>query len=375
MANAFPQLQEAYELIESGDLQSARQLLDDIRSENENNPDFYWVYAHAVEDENEGIAALDRVRQLAPNYPGLQNLSEELGLTTAPQALHPASSPPSTSDVEEFYGGNDDFESQPRERSGNGLMPLVVITGIVIAVVLVALFLLSNLLGGNGGDTAGTQVVAETQIPTFDSSSFDETATSLVESLATSDETATSESEAIATDEPVPTDEPATEVPTDEPTDTPATNEPTDEPATEASTDEPTDEPATDEPATEVPTDTPEPENTDPFTDVYSALEASGVPEEGIILDETDSFGDTYIVTTCSALGPVATANILNIMDDLQSVADDLDEAAEGFAFDITDCSTDTVRLTLGFDRATADSYWSGEIGQAELQQALQRVN
>ena len=49
MANAAPQLQEAYDLIEAGDLQSARQLLDDIRSSNENNPDFWWIYSHALD--------------------------------------------------------------------------------------------------------------------------------------------------------------------------------------------------------------------------------------------------------------------------------------------------------------------------------------
>ncbi len=370
MANAVPQLQEAYELIESGDLQSARQLLDDIRSDNENNPDFWWIYAHAVEDENDGIAALDRVRQLAPNYPDLQNLSQDIGLTPVQPPAPPTFAPPSTDDVEDFYEENDDFEPQASTGGGSGLMPYVVITGIVVVVILLALFLLSNLLGGNDGTTTGTEVAdattdsSATAVPTFDSASFDATSTSLVESIASDEPT-----EAITTDEPVETEEPTEAIATDEPVET-------EEPATEIPTDEPSETP---EPATETPTDepsdTPEPEESDPFADVYEALAESGVPEEGIVLDETDSFGDTYMVTTCSALGPVATANILNIMDELESVADDIDESVEGFAFNISDCSTDTVRLTLGFDRATADSYWSGEIGQDELQQALQRVN
>lgn len=337
MANAAPQLQEAYDLIESGDLQSARQLLDDIRSDNENNPDFWWIYAHAIQDESDGIAALDRVRQLAPNYSGLQNLSEKIGVSSPQpqtiQSLRPTTAPPSTADVQEFYEEDDDFDVETSDRSGNGLMPFLMIAGITIVVIVAGLFFVSSLFNQDNGEGTATDVASSITdnspvpiIPTLDSSSVNEIATNTIEA------------------EPTATDEPPTVVPTD-----------------------------TDEPATEIPTE--EPENTDPFADIYSALENSGVPEDGIVFDSTNSFGDTYLVTTCSVPGPVATQSILNIMDELESVADNLDESAEGFAFAITDCSTNTLRLTLGFDRATADSYWSGDITQVELQQSLQRVD
>lgn len=340
MANVAPQLQEAYDLIESGDLQSARQLLDDIRPDNENNPDFWWVYAHAVENENDGMAALERVRQLAPNYAGLHNFQENIYASTPQpqgiQSLRPTTAPPSTADVEEFYEDEDKFDAQPSESSGNnGLIPFLLIAGIAVIVIIAGLFVISGLFNSNDANTDGTatnvlvvtDISPEPILPTFDS-----------ESVAGN---TTNTPEIQATDVPIDTDEPPT-----------ATTIPTDEPSA-----------------------TPEPEDSDPIADIYSALESSGVPEDGIVLDDTNSFGDTYIITTCSAPGPVATENILNIMDELQSISDNLDEAASGFAFAITDCDADVVRLVLGFDRQTADNYWSGEIGQVELQQSLQRVD
>ena len=357
MANAAPQLQEAYDLIESGDLQSARQLLDDIRPDNENNPDFWWVYAHAVENKADGLAAVDRVRQLAPNYPGLSNFSEGNEIISSypgSSAIQPLQRPPvpspSTDDVEEYYDdmGEDEFDSVPPSGSGgNNWLIYVGLALVAVVVIILGLIFLTNILSG-GGDETPTQVAEVTDSPSPEPI------------IPTADVEASTEEPTV---EPTDTDEPATETPTQEPTDT-------DEPPTEEPTD--TDIPPTATDTDEPPTETPAP--VDPIADLYDELEDADVPEDGIVVGETETFGDTYIITTCTQPGPVATQNILAIMDELAAVADDLEEV-DGFSFEITDCATDTVRLALGFDSDTAADYWSGEIDATELQQSLQRVN
>lgn len=84
MANAADTLNRAYELIETGNVGSARNLLDTIRTQESDNPDFWWVYAHAVEDKVEGIDALDRLKALDPDYPGIAMLYREMELALPP---------------------------------------------------------------------------------------------------------------------------------------------------------------------------------------------------------------------------------------------------------------------------------------------------
>lgn len=354
MADAAPQLQEAYELIEAGDLTSARQLLEEIRSNNENNPDYWWIYSHAVENEEAGLAALDRVRQLAPNYPGLQNLSQQLGISQPQRPLVPT---PSTEAIEAFNNDNDADEFADTEMSSSSL-PFYLIAGIAVIAIIAALFFLSSLFDGNEGGEPPTEVAF-----IEDSSPEPVIPTSVAEAV-------TEDIEETPTAEILPTeveDEP-TESPTDVSTETEEPVE-TEEPTVEEIA--PTE--VEDEP-TESPTDIPEPEDSDPFASLYPDLEAYGVPVDGIVVEETESFGDTYVVTTCSPIGPVATQNILNIVAALQPIAEKLDENVAGIAFNITDCDSDTVSLSLGFDRETVDSYWIDEISQTDLQQSLQRV-
>lgn len=78
MSEAAQILSQAFELIEQDNLASARNLLDSIKASNERNPDFWWVYLHAVETEEEGRDALNRVLALDPGFPGARALSDEM---------------------------------------------------------------------------------------------------------------------------------------------------------------------------------------------------------------------------------------------------------------------------------------------------------
>lgn len=399
MADAAPQLQQAYDLIEAGDLQSARQILDEIRSDNENNPDFWWVYAHAVEDEAEGRNAITRVRQLAPNYPGLDELSRELGMPV-PQSINPVTPPPppmdapSTEDVDEFY--EDEADASPvSTNTGSQGNPLLILGAVaVLATIIIVLFLISLLGGGNNADSDdGNTQVAVTQelspepvIPTSvaESSSEEPTVEAEPTEVEPTDEivdevedtvvpTEAEDEEPTDQPEPTPTQEVIPTETEEEPTDVP-TEEPTAEP--EPTEVEPTDEPAATEveptEAEDEPTDVAG--ETDPIVNLYDDLAAFGVPTDSIRVEETEEFGDTYFVPTCSSIGPVATQNIIGIIDTLQDSADDLEDVG-GYAFEITDCDGGDVSLTLALDSDTISQYWAGDVDASNVQQSLRRLN
>jgi hypothetical protein len=336
MADAAQQLQEAFELIENGNLQAARELLDDIRPQNEDNPDFWWVYSHALEDGKDGRDALSRVQELAPNYPGLEQLEEQAGLQ-APrlQSLKPLNSPPPSLPMEEDVAA---------KKQGGIRNWLTAIGGFaVLAIIIIGIAFVSGIFGGDTTSEPTSVVeqntleVVNTAIPTVDA--------------------------AAATDEP---SEEATIAATDEPSEIPPTV--TTEPAT--ATIEATEAASLEPTAIIEPTEAIE---TDPFAELYGELESFGVLAEGITTEQT-TMGNSFIVDTCSNPGPAANNNILGVMDTLVTANIGVPDDIEAMTFNIVNCDTNTVTLALGINRDTVLAYLAGELSQSELLQALRRV-
>ncbi|HYO89740.1 MAG TPA: hypothetical protein VER79_13915 [Candidatus Limnocylindrales bacterium] len=71
-------LQRAYELVEAGQADEARSLVESVLESEQANPDAWWIYAHAVEDPMRARQALDQVLALDPQYPGAADLSDVL---------------------------------------------------------------------------------------------------------------------------------------------------------------------------------------------------------------------------------------------------------------------------------------------------------
>ena len=67
-------LSRAFELVESGDYEEARAILDPILDADKNNADAWWIYAHAATDPDEGREALENVLRINPTYPGAAEL-------------------------------------------------------------------------------------------------------------------------------------------------------------------------------------------------------------------------------------------------------------------------------------------------------------
>jgi hypothetical protein len=360
MANAAQVLQQAHDLIEAGDYQSARQILDVVRSSNENNPDFWWVYAHAVEDATEGKAALERVRQLAPNYTGLDSL---VGGTSQPSSsikpLRPLTPPPPPL-VEKVAVEEDEFADTLDETPTKATPFKTILTwlGLAFIIIVVIIFVVSMALNNTGGGTPTPERTAivdnfETpaSIPTSESQGLDltEAVESSPEVPVLTEELETEEA-ATATEEAVETEEVATA---------------TEEEAVE------TEESATEDSETVIGEET----EAVAVADVSEAMEEIadfGVPEDGVT-EESSSLGQTLVVTTCSIPGPNATSNILGILDAFKAANVSLD-TVEAIAFDISDCANDTVLLSIGISSDIVESYWLGDTTASELFAAFRRL-
>lgn len=71
-------LSQIYTLIEADQHAEAVDLLRPLLAEYPNNPDAWWLYAHAVTDIDDAHAALQTVLSLDPQYPGARDLQEQL---------------------------------------------------------------------------------------------------------------------------------------------------------------------------------------------------------------------------------------------------------------------------------------------------------
>ena len=71
-------LQQAYTLIENDELERAQEILAPLLQDDSDNVHLWWVYTHAVQDASIGMAALERVLELDPKYPGARELKADV---------------------------------------------------------------------------------------------------------------------------------------------------------------------------------------------------------------------------------------------------------------------------------------------------------
>lgn len=75
-------LSTAFDLVEAGKPEEARALLEGLigdGGDERDNPDAWWIYAHTLSDPVEARSALRRLLELEPDYPGANDLLDELG--------------------------------------------------------------------------------------------------------------------------------------------------------------------------------------------------------------------------------------------------------------------------------------------------------
>src|SRR5262245_25579133 len=91
-------LSKAYDLIEEDKLDEARAILEPLTVSQADNPDVWWVYAHAVSDPEAARKALQNVLRLDENYP------EAAALMRSLDAEYPSPAAPARPTIKRLSG-------------------------------------------------------------------------------------------------------------------------------------------------------------------------------------------------------------------------------------------------------------------------------
>ncbi len=340
-------LSRAFELVENGNYEEARMILDPILQKDKNNANAWWIYAHAATDPDVGREALENVLRIDPTYPGASELIAIARERYAPQtetpvaAALPASmpeAPPSLPEAEfaaperriPASAAPADTQENPvvKSRSGSGIVPLLAIAAVVVVVVILLLLLLPG-----GG----------TESPTPTEAAVDVEATSLAMLPATEEITP----EIL----PLPLETSISEAATMEIV------------ATEAST----------RPPTVTPTFTLEPgateeaaaESTD-FGTIAAVLSQFPLTENGLGVVES-GLGNTLQANVCTTPGREMRTLLPQVMNALARESTSVDSSVEAIGVQLINCADNIDLLRVAVDRASALAYAEGNLTDAEF--------
>lgn len=347
-------LQDAYELIQQGQLDDAKALLNAHRQEFTNNADYWWLVAHSTTDPEEGRAALGRVLLLDKDYPGARELDDEV------RAAEQLAAPVST---------------EKKRRS-----PLLALA--LVALIVVVLGIGAVLILNNRGDDQATPVALATDDVTtpFTTEVMDTNTT------ATATEVGTLEASSVVTDEAQPTVElptelppTATEAPTDEPTataiptNTPTPVPPTATPEPPTSTPEPptaTSEPATSTPDAPLASATLLAQNQEPVFVTYEFMQGQLTPPNGVFI-----VGDMLSISLCAVPGIGAGNAVRDLLMTVSIGTAELDASTRMIEIGIVDCANNNQeQRVISVPRESVEAYARGEITLQQLQQAIRPV-
>lgn len=337
-------LQEAYQLIQNGQLDDAKALLDAHRQEYQNNADYWWLVAHATNDPDIGREALGRVLLLDKEYPGARELDEQVRL--AEIAAAPSEEP-----------------RRPRRR----WLPLALAALLVLVVGIVAIVALNinqPQVVAEATNAGEGDAIAGVASPTSEAPVLP-TATELIVLVTESIPSPTAE---IAS----PTTEPATATPA--PTNTPTQVPPTATPIPPTATATPL--PPTPTPVP--PTATPEPlvdsatllaQNEIPRVVSYRFMQGQLTPPDGVFI-----VGDILSISLCALPGIGAGNAIRDLLMTVSIGTDELDPSTRFIEIGIVDCDNNQEQRVISVARDQVEAYARGEITLQQLQQAIRPV-
>jgi cytoskeletal protein RodZ len=397
-------LSEAFDLIEADKLDEARAILVPMLTTHRDNPDVWWLYAHAVADADTARMALYNVMRLDPNYPGASELLDQLEKQVAsphdrvtaaesePAFLAdiPATLPdlPDLEDEKEFEDVDLDLEETPEaEPASRSRLLLLAVLGILAVLVIVAIALLTSRPRGPVTPTPTSEVIAA-QPSSTPLVMLPETTTEPVATL----EIATEVTEATpieATEEAALEISPTAEAATTEVSSIAATEEAAAETPsmaapveTEAAVDltaesietlEATAETLATQPSAVVTGEAGTPEiigtaevaSTDTVEVLTQALSAYTLSPGGIGTEQT-RLGNTLVAGVCTDAGLELRSTLPAVMDIIAKQP--LDVPVDAVGVRLTDCASAATLRLIVVPLADALSYASGSLSEEDFQ-------
>jgi len=356
-------LARAYELIEMDRLDEARLILEPLLQEDQDNPDVWWLYAHAVDDPAEARRALERVQQLSPDYPGATELQQQIDAELEPESEPVATTAPDDDlDFDDDDFDLDDDEDVPSEARRSRLRPLLLVALLIILIVLL-LFLLNPF--GGGDEPEPTQVAQTDPTPTQEvMAPVEEITPEIDEDMSDAEDF---EPGAEVTEEPDVLDfeeieEPGDSDEAEDITETPLDSEPTEE--SDSSDETPTDV------ATEEAADVEAEANDASVASAdFNALVVALQGDVELFSDTTEiiqtaEFGPTLIVAVCSEAGDQLRESITQVMLTAGTESERLPESVEGVGVRLINCEDGSSINTLAVSVSAAKSFAEGTIDQ-----------
>lgn len=389
-------LSEAFDLIEAERLDEARAILKPMLTTHADNPDVWWLYAHAVTDADTARTALYTVLRLDPSYPDANNLVKELeqqatvtrpGLAvTESEPSFLTDLPPTLPDLPEL-DNEDDFtdvdlglegdedEAPSDEPASQRRLLLLAALGVIVILAIVAVALLTSRPGGPAAPTPTVEMVAgqpsatplvlvpeQTASPeaTADATEVIETEAA-VERTPEAAETPTTEAEVTADATEITETEAAVERTLEaEPSETPIISNSTAEATAASLAVEPS-------PTTEIisPTTSAGESPTESLAIISEALASFNMADSGVQI-ETTELGSTLVANICTAAGLELRAALPSVMDVLarQSLPAD----AEAVGARMINCDDNTTLLLIAVPVSGVVGYADGSLSEEDFQ-------
>jgi len=311
-------LSKAFELIEADQLQEARTILKPILDTDKDNPDVWWLYAHAVTDPEAAHLALTNVRRLAPDYLNVSELLDALETRASAHLSGSASAdgepsflPPVPSTLPGLLGAKaaseddepDFLDEEPDIPIFRRPVFLLILGSIIFVVIAVFVILRPPSEQENISVTPLiTSQEISTNLPT-------------VEFVATSPSDVTQQSTTL-------------------------------------------------EPATSV----------GDLSGLYDALAPFDVPEDGISISQTN-LGNTLVASVCTEAGRKLRDTLPEVIKTFAEQANDLSGEIQALGTRMVDCATNTTLLVIGVSINDAQAYAGGDLSDEVFQSRWQPIS
>lgn len=333
-------LSRAFELIEADQLEEARAILKPILDTDKDNPDVWWLYAHAVTDPETARLALSNVRRLDPEYLNAGELLYSLESQAPGQGQSDISSekepsflpavpptlpglPGSQSDLDE-----DDWEMADDEDEEAYTpiyrRPIFLLALGTIIFAIIATFVILQPPPQNTGivatATLGNVVV---EVPTIEPFPATATIENAVVDAPTIETLPTVETEATLTGEPEVTSERET--------------------------------------------------NGERFSDLYAALSDFDVADNSITVEQT-TLGDTVVIPVCTEAGATLRETLPKVLKATAQAVSTFSTEAQAIAARMIDCGMDSTLLMIGAIVSDAQAYADGSMSEEAFQATWQPI-
>lgn len=360
-------LQQAYTHIENDELEKAQEILAPLLEDEANNAHLWWVYTHAARDASIGQAALERVLELDPQYPGARELKADvleaqakdpdlIAFEAGDSRADDAAAPFEVDDWEDLQPAVDSDADGSSSRGRLVIVMLLVLLVVIAggAIVISGAVDINELLSGLSPSPEPQVII----VP--------EPLSDLIVSIQESEATA-----APATATALPERAAAGSLEVGE-TEQAATASPTMEEATAVETATPT--------ATIDARPSPTINADSAGITSYVSLVAEEIAEFAIELPKSGTLptklGNTLIIFVCAIPGPEFNARLNTVMTTAASLADDLPEAIEAVAAGLLNCDDEQASLRIvGVAGETLVAFANEEMKTKEFQRAWQPLS